>query len=299
MTVPAKMDFDYRILKDHAFGLVDASVLDELPGGIEGEPVVPGDLAGGAHLMPRLLDFRAMKQETAERLLNALRQAHMHDEAPPLSLLIDTAASAEQFTAHWNRMQLVSPRAGTRSWLRLHDPRVLHQVLRILTADQQRTLFGKSTSFTYWIGEEWVRVARQEPPAGDFVDWSGAAANWDWPRIERIGIINRALERAGVRGAAEQHSQAMLAEHLMTRARIRHSLTADSDLIEFVARGVASSPTFDQHPRISTALRPDDDGSDESTLADRLALIDEQIWNTLRGDTAAQQQAEYDRTQKM
>lgn len=267
--------FDHQLLGRHAFGVVDAASLEDLPEGIASEAMVPAILAASAHLMPRLIAFRTEPDAHWEPLLACQYDAHQNDLPPPLALLVRTETSADEFTDRWNALQLAAPGPGRRSWLRLHDPRVLHQLLRMLTPPQRRYLFGSAQAFTYWVGGEWTTVeadtgiAAYAPPA-----------SWDWLRVERIGAVNRALQRAGVGGADMLSRQGAVAEQLIERAQTRHGLTEQDDLVEFAARGLMAGQAFDQHPAIAAAIKPDTDG--DSTLADRFALIEEDLWSALR-----------------
>jgi hypothetical protein len=269
--------FDHQLLGRHAFGVVDAASQEDLPASIRSEALVPADLAANAHLMPRLIDFRGAPDEHWIPLLECLFDAHQNELPPPLALLVKTEASAQEFAGRWNALQLATPGPGRKAWLRLHDPRVLHQLLRILTPAQRRHLFGQSQAFTYWIGGEWT-TAHADVPAGATA--YAPPATWDWPRIERIGVVNRALQRAGVQGADSLTRQGAVAEQLIERAQARHRLTEADDVVEFAARGLTAGQAFDQHPVVAAAVPPDADG--DSTLADRFALIEEDLWSALR-----------------
>lgn len=268
--------FDHQILQQHVFGVADATTVDDLPEGIVSEPLVPPDLSANAHLMPRLIDFRSMAFERKDALLQCLYNAHKEGLPPPVSLLIKSGVDAKDFASHWNALQLATPEPGRRVWLRLHDTRVMHQLFRMLTPQQRRPLFGRSEAFTYWVGGEWMSVPASADPS------SAAGAKWDWPRIELIGTINRALHAAGVHHAAALASQGALAEQLIKRAMQRHGLSRQDDLVEFAMRGLSTRATFDEHPEVAAAIMPGTDPDDDANLTDRLALIDEPIWAALR-----------------
>ena len=277
-------EFDHQILQRHAFGIADASMCEALPDGIPESaaalPLVPPELAANAHLLPRLIDLRALSPQQSDALLHGLYQAQQAGTPPPLAMLVASSLGAPEFARYWNSMQLAAPEPGRRVWLRLHDPRVLHQLLRILTLPQWRTLFGHNDSFTYWVGGEWVRASAAAVPGA--VSASAAVSRWDWRRIELIGAINRALHGAGVQYAAALASQGGMAEHLIERAKQHHGLEHLGDVVEFAVRGLTTHAAFDEHPAVAAAIRPDPDPAENSSLADRLALIDEQIWAALR-----------------
>lgn len=263
--------FDHRILSDHAYAVIDAAAPEDLPQGIRSVALVPASLAASGHLMPRLIDLRCMPEQQASALLECLHQAYAAGEPPPVALLVHTELDADEFARYWNTLQLATPQPGRQAWLRLHDPRVLHQMLRILNAAQRRKLFGRSEFFTYWAGDQWLTAYADDEAA------PGVAA-WDWARVERIGSINRALSGAGMRDAAALTTQGALAEQLIERAGVRHGLTRQDDIVEFAMRGLTTRATFDEHPAIAQRIKPDED----SSLADRLALIDDSVWNELR-----------------
>jgi hypothetical protein len=280
---------DHQILRQNAFGVVDAAMVEHLPKGVIAEALVPSVLASSAHLMPRLIDLRHAPDDQLHALLDCLRDAHESGQPPPVAVLVRTNASAREFARHWNSMQVVAPHPKRKVWLRLHDPRVLHQLLRILTPMQRRKLFGRSEAFTYWVGEEWVSATAEGSTAPN----NGAAergvallyagtTRWDWTRIELIGIINRALHGAGMRQAAALTSHGALAEQLIERANTHYGLRDHADMVEFAVRGLTTSDTFDEHPDVARVIKPSSHPGEESSLSDRLALLDEHIWNELR-----------------
>lgn len=280
-------DFDHRILDEHAFGIVAPTAVADLPPGIAARALVPSELAASAHLMPRLIDLRTLPPESAQALLMQMYQAHMSCLEPPVPLLVKTDADADKFARHWNAQQLVSPQTGVKSWLRLHDPRVMHQLLRMLAPRQRAPLFGPAHAIRYQVGGKWMtarpddRYAHDSEPA--FTQSAHDTGRWDWERVGRIGLINRVLHAAGVAGDA-LHTAGATVERLFAHATNRHGLTSASDLVEFATRGLTVGPTFDADPRIAAAIVADADGPDASSLADRLALIDDAVWAELRGN---------------
>lgn len=289
------MTFDHRALQRHAYGIADANALPDLPEGITGIPLVPQELDGSAHLMPVLLDFRTMPTALSDSLLEHLYDCHVNSVPPPVGLLIQTDDDVDTFVQRWNSLQLATPGPGNKVWLRVHDPRVLHQLLRILTPAQARRVFGRSEAFTYWVGGEWVTVHPLAPDdaEGSVAPVQSSLGRWDWQRVELIGAINRALQRAGIDGADALLAKGALAEQMMERATVSYGLTSRDDKVEFAARGLITSIKFDQHPQIAAAIIGGKDADGDATLADRLALIDEQVWEEIR-QPEYQNKVEYD-----
>lgn len=278
---------DYQTFHEHAFAVVDARMAEQLSAGLATEALVPKRLAASAHLMPRLIDLKRTPRARSDALFECMCELSADSQSlPPVALLIRTGASAAAVARHWNSMQLVEPRPGVRLWLRLHDPRVLHQMLRVLSLAQRRKLFGSSQAFTYWIGGAWVSATREmdglaTQTAGS--NSSSPSVAWPttrhWERIERIGLVNRALHGAGVVGPAAMTSQGALAEQFIERA-VKHGLVEQADLVEFATRGLLTNSTFDDHPAVTRAIRPSPDG--DSCLSDRFALIPDHVWTELR-----------------
>ena len=185
--------FNHRTLADCRFAIVDPSVIERMPAGVVTTPIIPAALADSAHLMPSLLKLDGLSEVQLAALLQAQDEAEAQNFPPPLALFAATSVESEAFKNHWNALQLCKRHSPQPAWLRLHDTRVLHQLLRILPPAQTAKVFGPSSALTYWVGGEWLEVKKPEvtePLAG--------GATWDWPRVERIGLINRALARAGI-----------------------------------------------------------------------------------------------------
>lgn len=277
---------DLAVLREHAFALVDAAMMEQLPQWLIAQVLVPTRLAQSAHLMPSLIDLAHLPGDRLDALLACINSACESDKPPPIALLIQTDSSATEIARHWNAMQLPERGLIRKSWLRLHDPRVLHQMLHILQPMQRRQLFGTARALTYSISNEWVREYRDtNSPSVDQIVQNGVApyagpARWDWVRIERIGLVNRALHAAGIQQAAVLRSRGALAEKLIERAIARHGIVDRADLVEFAVRGLKAHEQFDQHPDVARALKTNPVSTD-SSLSDRFALIDEHVWNEL------------------
>ena len=172
-------------------------------------------------------------------------------------------------------MQLIAPTPPHKLWLRVHDPRVLHQLLRILTASQRTRLFGPVERYTYWAGGAW-RDDSATSPAKNTHEQRGAI--WPWKRVEQIGLINRAIQAADFEQSPALDLHSAAAEELIAVATERFGLAEQADLVEFAMRGMTCSRQFYDHPEVAKAIRP---GSDlDSALADRLALLDARVWTT-------------------
>jgi len=275
-----------QAFKEHTFAVVDAALVEDLPAGMLMEILAPKGLAASSHLMPRLIDLHRISYAQSEALFEFLCDPSAGEQGPRAVVLLRTSVDAPATMRHWNSMQLATPQPGHRSWLRLHDPRVLHQLLRVLNPAQRKKLFGMVQALTYWVGGAWVCATRDIPgqsempvKGSDAMSPYAGALMWDWGRIERIGLVNRALHGAAILDATELHSKGLLAEKLIERA-LAHGLVEQADQIEFAIRGLVFHYEFDRHPEIVHAIKSHSDH--DARLTDRLALIPDHVWNGFR-----------------
>lgn len=300
------ISLELQIVRECAFGIVDAAMIEHLPHGLCIEPLVPKKLTQSAHLMPALIDLRRTPKESLNALLREIEELCVRGESPSVSLFIKTDSGITELAQHWNAMQVAEPQRGRKLWVRLHDPRVLHQILRLLNLTQRRTLFGRSHEFIYWVGGKWFAAAREVPSVlshrtlenSGNVQYGGLQ-KWDWNRIERIGLVNRGLLGAQINDAATLTDQSALAEQLIERAVMQYKLSEPADLVEFAVRGMQTNPVFDECDNVARAIRPDPNLAEKSNLSDRFALIDTQIWNSLRQPINSSGNMQDDHTKKM
>lgn len=269
-------DFDHQILAVHEYAVIDPSVVEYLPDGIVCVPIVPPEMPSSAHLMPLLVHLGSLPSAAKVALLGLLHAAWRDNTPPLVQMLIRTDASQQDLCRHWNRLQLIAPTPPGKVWLRVHDPRVLHQLRRILTASQRTRLFGPVERYTYWAGGAWCSDSAASPAKNTHAQ---GGVSWPWKRVEQIGLINRAIQAADLEHSPvlDQHSEA--AEALIAVATERFGLAEQADLVEFAMRGMTCSIRFYDHPDVAKAIRPGSDS--DSMLADRLALVDERTWAAL------------------
>ncbi|MDY0973367.1 DUF4123 domain-containing protein [Massilia sp. CFBP9012] len=272
-----------EFVRGHAYGVVDATMRALVPKGVRVAPLVPQRLAGSAHLMSALVDLRSASEPELETLIAGDDTAAPEMRTPLVAVMLKTAIGMDEVARHWNAMQLASPYGAGLVWLRMHDPRVLHQLFRILPPAQCRDLFGRVEAIAYRIGGEWVeREIRSTAPLPGLNRANEAPAHRDWARIGRIGIVNRALQRAGIRDAAQIDMCSEAAEEALDRAGSRYALREAEDLTEFAFRALVCRASFDDEPCIAAAIRRHASSCHDSYLSDHFALIDPEVWRALR-----------------
>ena len=245
--------------------------------------------------MPKIIALRNLPQQQRHTLLDSIHEAVKLGDQPPVALFVKTNAELKSFLHQWNVAQVCDLKNGHKAWLRLHDTRVLHQMLRVLKPSQRPRFFSNAESLIYFIADEWITYFL---PTDALCDSQTATKNAElsggifeplsWDRIYRIGLINRALLGASIRNASALTSQGALAEQLIERAERLYGLSDTSDLVEFATRGLTIGSKFDEHPRIAAAIRPITSSGEDSSLADRLAIIGEHVWGELRQSSQPQ-----------
>lgn len=272
-----------ELVRGHAYGVVDASMRALVPKGVRVAPLVPRRLAGSAHLMPALVDLRSASEPEMETLIAGDDTAAPELRTPLVAVMLKAKIGMAEVERRWNAMQLASPYGGGPVWLRMHDPRVLHQLFRILSRAQCRDLFGRVEAIAYRIGGEWVeremRSSAQQPGSNHANE---APAHRDWARIGRIGIVNRALQRAGTRDAAQVDMCSEAAEEALDRAVSRYGLREAEDLTEFAFRALVCRAGFDDEPSVAAAIGRHASSCHDSYLSDHFALIAPDVWRALR-----------------
>lgn len=274
-----------ELIGSHAYGVVDATMRSLMPKGVRVAPLVPRRLAGSAHLMPALVDLKSARESALRELFAGTDDTAPGMKIPVVAVMLKTATGMDEVEHRWNAGQLASSYGGNPVWLRMHDPRVLHQLFRILSPAQCRHLFGRIDAITYRIGGEWVErkigASIPQPPPDRANE---APAYRDWARIARIGMVNRALRRAGIRAAAKLDICSETAEEGLRRAASRYGLLEAEDLTEFAFRSLVCRPGFDEDPSVAAAIRQYASSRSDSYLSDHFALIAPEVWSALRKD---------------
>lgn len=268
---------DFSVMREYRFAVVDSTAVEYLPEGILSKPLVPKGLAQSAHLMPGLIDLDGFCKVQWDFFYACLSEASERFQAPFPAILVATSYDARELARHWNAIQLPTLIGKHKFWLRIHDTRVLHQLLRILNPMQRLGLFGPAHAFHYWLGDRWTTALRDSIEGAGRRIASIGPLGWDWERIEQISIINRALHGAAIHDLSTLTIQSALAERLIKRAITHHRLSTKADLIEYTTRGIIFGPLFDEHPTIVTAIK-ELSVSECTSLSDRFALVEDAVW---------------------
>lgn len=273
----ATQPLDHRLLASHAYGLVAAECLAQLPGCVPRLTTAQGVLADSTALLPVLVPMQALPAQTIGALQETVEVQCAAGEAPLFCALLDSAASPERLQAHLGLVQLVTGPSGRRAWLRLHDSRVWLQLRRLLSEAQLAAILGPVTRWSVLVqGEPISHENSAAAPARRLhADAQG------WARVMRIGAVNRVLARLGIATAGEVDRASPAVDGLVERGQERHGLARTEDLVEYACLALAVHPRFDEHPEVLRALAQ---GASPEEVMDTLLSIDPQSRDRIRAE---------------
>lgn len=272
------------LLSRYRFALFDPSQRSVVGDGLS-YSLAPSWLSQASeHLLPRLLWLDDLTPPMRGLILDEFDAAANRGDGPLFCALLDGDVDPEALCRHLAKAQILDSydRSGHlgRQWLRLHDPRVFVQILRILAPEDWLGLFGPIERWSVCLQGQWVEYRKP----GQTVAAPLARHHWPRPRIADIGILNRTLRRLGFRDydAILNHSGEIEAH--IARARDTYALTEVEDLVEFATRALSVGGQFDKHPAVQALIRDPGDGED-TRLPDRLARIDSSVWRSIEQET--------------
>lgn len=168
------------------YALVIPEVRDFMPDTIIQHPLVPDLLQGDAEQMPALI----VAEELSEAAHAWLARRCAGPESP-VSAAWYSESPAYSLIDHYKDQQVREHPNGEKRWLRLHDPRVVLQMRRILDNPHQQQLFGPITDWWICLHGKWscmqVQPTQKKYPSPEAT----------WQAIDRIGLVNRCFEKVG------------------------------------------------------------------------------------------------------
>lgn len=281
---------DWTWVQQFRYALVDAQRADELPAGMPTRPLCPAVFAPSVHLMPRLLDLRALTDTHWAWMVETLDRCIAQQECPPLAALLHSNCEPDRMAQHLVAIQ-VHRYGDETAWLRVHDPMVLLQLARATDSESMRTLFGPVQTWSLCLMGDWydaylatVADTRPRPRRSPTQCWRG---------LQRIGSVNRALLRRRWLTLPDilLHSEHL--DRLVQRAERLHALQRPADLAAFADLGAELAIEFDEHPLLRSAIQTwkawrQAGGESDTTdsLIDELEQLPSTIWDQVHIDCA-------------
>ena len=234
----------HRLPTEHSFALLDQLSVDDLPAEIHADPVIPRGLENASHLMPLMIDLRALAEVQHSALVDWLEASLQRCGESPIACWLKTQASPTRIRSHLAARLVVRSGNGERCLLRYYDPKVFAHLRWILNAAQLGELFGPVSGWTYWLDGGW-RLASPAPRAAGRARPSmrnkvSSCAVWPrstrcWPNcLPALTRMPSSAAPAGYPATSPAHSA---------------TAGATSGLVEFWPPVPCLPPDFDAHPR--------------------------------------------------
>ncbi|WP_321876919.1 DUF4123 domain-containing protein [Paraburkholderia bannensis] len=225
--------------------LVDATSWQHLPV----QSLAPPAHAGLASQLPWVLPLRELGADERSGLFAEVFERTSAGQPPLFCLLIESAQTPGSVIRHLARMMVVhAPEDRKPYQLRYHDAHTLMQLAWILNADQQKTLLGPATAWTFPLEQWWC--LRPDETATAMPGLRLEAGQWQ--QLQRVGTINVALARQDAPVEQRAALGRQLYPWLVTAATV--GLTDEDDVIAFATQGTARHPGFYRHPDIARIL---------------------------------------------
>lgn len=253
----------HRLLHTHDFALLAADAVADLAVPVAAVHTGYGVLKDSDSLLPVLIDLKALspaqKQLLLEQFLQNVDEAFGDEYACPnppplLATLLQSDVSVDVLAHHLGMVQLVQTKQQKKAWLRVHDGRVMAQLDPLLSDVQWQGLLGPVNTWTcfaygYWLG---ASKPAKEPRVGT------VALRLDTPTmhaLERIGVINRSLPLVHCTSWRDVQTWSHTLGAYAQAARDQYSLTATTELTEYVRLCVQVHPRFDAHPAVQQLIQ--------------------------------------------
>ena len=269
------------VMPQPQFGLILPELRAQLPEQINAYPLVPDGLEGDAHQMPALIVFNECSPEALDWL-----NAQMKRPDSFVCAAFHTDATLDELIYIYNQRQVSVDDNDNQRWMRLHDPRVFVQLVRIASVEQQKELFGCIDAWWLNFDGKWtcLQVERQEKK-----ELSSTAY---WEAIDRIGIVNRCLFALNhtTYDKIQYLSQSLdtfLTEAIPTIEEITEESAHNDDIVAWVKTAANSIRRFHLHPSVHKVLMeasPQQRNKEgpPTTVADVLARITQADFQALK-----------------
>jgi hypothetical protein len=241
---------DHRLFKTHRYGLVDASMRDEVPSSCVQVVIAPDFLENDTSRSPVLIDLSVLQQYDQDALLTELQTQCIEREATLFSLLIESEQEIDSVAKHLAQKMVVRlQHAGEASQFRYFDPGTFLQLPNILGDDGMAWLLGRVTSVSIpWAG---CCSVYSKPQVSLSSAYSFALTPVHLQALLDLSAINRVASQLPAPTDQQDWIQRCesITQHIQ-RAK-QHGLTALDDKICFALHAIQHHPRFDQHERIA------------------------------------------------
>lgn len=281
---------DAHSLAQMRFGLVDATLRDQVPQGVEQVVIAPTFLGADTERCPTLVLLQEGASASATGALFDLLFSQIETRDEPLcSLLLDSELDAERLAARLaQRMTVRDPADTTPRQFRFFDPGTFLQLPGLLGDAGMAWLLGSISRVAVpWAGGAWAYL----PPAGPMPFWLQAD---HLQALHRLSIVNRVAAQLAPPADVQEWQQCC--RHIdahATRGTLQ-GLTTQADLVAFALDAMRHHPEFDRHPRLVAVFKALREAGPEDELDYRelTARLTPQQWQEIVLDMSRRPQPE-------
>ena len=240
--------------------------------------------------MPSLIELRALSRMQRDKLIGTIENYRKEFGGDFLCALLCSKANCDRIASHLSGIQLAKGRGRQRAWLRFHDPRVQLQIQRILSLGELAALCGPIDIWRICLNGVWHEL--KCPREGNAPIASLRYTQSHWEALQRVGVVNRALARLGIRDYDAIVEISPVLDELAHRAAVRHGIDRTSDLVEYVCLGAKTHPHFDEHSIVLQAIENEKNtrevGDEDGYVIDALNTIDDTKWQRIKQELQLQ-----------
>lgn len=285
------IELDHRFFERFRYGVIDASLRDEIPDSCATQVIAPAFLGTDTDRCPVLVDFAHVPWDVRGPLLDRLEADTVARAETLLSIALASDASLDRLGAHLAQRLAVRRNANAQPLhFRYHDPGTFIQLPSVIGEAGMFWLLGPIAGVAVpWLGE-WRYYPR---PESMIAESFRLAAHL--PALLQIGIINRVVTRLReVRDQEDWCRRCETTRQHVTRASEVHGLELRDDLVAFALHAWSCHPGFDAHPTIQTLLaelataEPDD----ELDYRELTARLEPEDWERIAHDLTAEHSAQ-------
>ena len=269
--------YPVRLLKDHAYALIDRVAVTDAPHDWPVIPLVPQGLEKEAHLLPALLLCTEMSETQQMQLLELFEQSHIQDQQLPVVTFLHSDMDKNRLQIHWMKQLLIRLPQGGNALLRSYDPRVFIQLQWILQPEKIKELFGPVTRWTIYQDGNWRSF--HPPEVDNLIHTKLNVKQVD--QLVRIGCINQVFDKLPDANRRDRIAIGRSIDALLSRAQ-EHNFKQEAEQITFALHGMTIHSDFDKHPRVKRMI--DEIDPEEQTYCDAAALLDETVWQEIAND---------------
>lgn len=264
-----------RWVAEHRYGVVDASLRDELPPHCTHVPIAPRFLGDDTGRCPVLVDLLSLTPQKRGELSDLLDAQVSKREETLCSLLLAAPLPVDgTATQLAQRISLHLEPGGPAKQFRFFDPGTFLQLPGLLGESGMAWLLQSISSVLVpWAG----RWTRYDTPA------KRSAFRLTRDHLQallRVGVVNRVASQLEPPATPEDWARRCgeIDRHVK-RGQLAHGLYLQADLVAFARHATVYHAEFDSHPKLQRVLKllreasPEDE-LDYRELTDRLSPDD-------------------------